>query len=142
MADYHPLDVRYKGPSTAYRGSAAKKADAPDLPKRTKHKPPPIPKTTTAPQPAMPAKPGPWGGTASPTMPMPEEPSGPPPLPMPPPRPAKRRNAGRRVFFVLAVLIAVVVFNNVLSRSTGLMTIDVNDLMLPTDGSSLKSQTL
>jgi len=25
MAEYHPLDVRYKGPSTAYRGSAHKK---------------------------------------------------------------------------------------------------------------------
>ena len=26
MADYHPIDVRYKGPSTAYRGSKRKDA--------------------------------------------------------------------------------------------------------------------
>ncbi|KQB98289.1 hypothetical protein AL073_05280 [Loktanella sp. 1ANDIMAR09] len=27
MTKYHPIDVRYKGPSTAYRGSARRKAE-------------------------------------------------------------------------------------------------------------------
>lgn len=27
MSKYHPIDVRYKGPSTAYRGSARRKAE-------------------------------------------------------------------------------------------------------------------
>ncbi|WP_400087800.1 hypothetical protein [Yoonia sp. R78084] len=27
MSKYHPIDVRYKGPSTAYRGSAHRKAE-------------------------------------------------------------------------------------------------------------------
>lgn len=27
MSRYHPIDVRYKGPSTAYRGSARRKAE-------------------------------------------------------------------------------------------------------------------
>ncbi|MEM8536809.1 MAG: hypothetical protein AAGF56_02995 [Pseudomonadota bacterium] len=33
MPDYHPLDVRYKGPSTAYRGSA-RRMDRPDMQRR------------------------------------------------------------------------------------------------------------
>lgn len=52
MTKYHPLDVRYKGPSTAYRGSAHRKA----LERAPKQSKPKLDQGNSA---------GPWGGKAT-----------------------------------------------------------------------------
>ena len=126
MADYHPLDVRYKGPSTAYRGSAAKKANTPmddDLPAvKDSHVPAPPP---------LPGEQGPWGAMKAPAR---ETPAMPAPPPLPAPRPKSSGRAGRRVFFGLAFLILIVVLNMYLSRGVGLMTLDVEDAINSLDG--------
>ncbi len=55
MSKYHPLDVRYKGPSTAYRGSAFHKRQ---------------PGVPDPPDPAIPPIPSPWGaGRSAPSRP-------------------------------------------------------------------------
>lgn len=52
MADYHPIDVRYKGPSTSYQGNR---------PARSRTSEP-----RAAQKPATTPKAGPWGGHAQP----------------------------------------------------------------------------
>ena len=63
MREYHPIDVRYKGPSTAYRGSAAARKLRETA---TASKAVPAPKATPRPAPAQPAQtPSPWRGNAT-----------------------------------------------------------------------------
>ena len=59
MSKYHPLDVRYKGPSTAYRGSAFDKrqAAAPDVPEPVDR---PNPAQSPTPRPRTPIRIRPW----------------------------------------------------------------------------------
>ncbi|MDX8352243.1 hypothetical protein [Cognatiyoonia sp. IB215182] len=58
MPKYHPIDVRYKGPSTAYTGSSKKKSNSTPASNIA------APKTPSTPvQRAAPSKPtNPWGG--------------------------------------------------------------------------------
>lgn len=123
MADYHPLDTRYTGPSTAYRGSAKKREPAP------KAKPVIPSKRQSAP--AM--NDGPWG-KGPPPLPVPGQKATPPPIPVSAQiPPIKRRNAGRRVLFGAIILIAIVLLNAYLTRSVGLTVKDLEDSLRQMD---------
>lgn len=79
MANYHPIDVRYKGPSTAYTGSANKRQlDTPKV--QPDRQPAKVRQQTKA---TPPAGPNPWGikqaGSPNPA-----------PRPQPKPRPEPR----------------------------------------------------
>lgn len=93
--NYHPLDTRYKGPSTAYTGSAKRKdVGAP---------------VTPAPQPQA----SPWGKPAQKLQ------HAPPPLPpLPRQQTPKPRRSGMRILFGLLVVIIVVGINIYATRST------------------------
>jgi hypothetical protein len=56
--DYHPIDVRYKGPSTAYRGSAKRTSESP---LNSLRKAQPITPPQRQHQPAQPPTQSPWG---------------------------------------------------------------------------------
>lgn len=122
MADYHPLDTRYKGPSTAYRGSGHGKS-------------------MQGPAPVAPPMPDQQGQSDGPWR---TSPKTPPPLPLPGqtattarhptstpppvPKPARSRAPHRRVLFGALALIIFVLVNSYVSRSLGIMSIDVKDL--------------
>ena len=141
MADYHPLDTRYKGPSTAYRGSKKTAFEKADIGQKAAQ---PFDKPSVPPT-NQPPKAGPWGN------------GGPPPVPptlaqkliaeTPPPQPNTRRRggSGRRVLFGFIVVITVVFVSKLMSQTTGIMSIDVFDVMDEIDNGSsrnMQGQTL
>lgn len=81
MSKYHPIDVRYKGPSTAYRGSAKRMPEQPlnSLRKANPATQPGRQRQPAHPKPKAPAHPSPqspWGAkyraeTSQPTPPRP-----------------------------------------------------------------------
>lgn len=111
---YHPLDVRYKGPSTAYTGSKSQ------VSKQARFEQPaarPAPKAATPPPP--PAS-GPWDAGVAP------RPDGPPPMPRARPVP-KRRRARARVFLALAVMAVIVAGNLFAARQYQMFTFEVGE---------------
>jgi len=127
MADYHPIDVRYKGPSTAYRGSAKRN----DTVKPRRDTPPqkaPATRQAASPSSPTPAQPNPWG----PVQQTPAQPPRPTPAPAPPhsrPRTLGSvfRNLRRAYTAFVILIILMVVFGgpsgllNLFSLSSGQM---------------------
>ena len=93
---YHPIDVRYRGPSTAYRGSAHRKEKFAKAPMKAK--------TSTPPEAPVAATAGPWAQKAR-TVATPwgaGKASAPrPPAPPQPQRPTRRRGLSRLQWFLL-----------------------------------------
>lgn len=99
----HPLDVRYKGPSTAFTGKPRRQRDAEPASVRT-----------------------PWGESAAP--PPPPDAHKPPPRPilgarpLPPPS-ASRSGPIRRLMIWAAAIVLIVLANGWLTRSFGVLSI-------------------
>lgn len=106
MADYHPIDVRYKGPSTAYRGSAKRNDTVKPASDRATPGKSMVQKATAG------AEASPWGG-AKPAQP--QAPQQPRPTPAAP-RPRRRGVLGgifqnlRRAYTAFILLVIFFVF--------------------------------
>lgn len=130
MADYHPLDVRYKGPSTAYRGSTKRKLDAAPIEDAwAKPMRPPKPAPNHKPkQPAPPPEATPWGAAKQKVTP-------PAPAPLSPTPTSRRRSPatgflrsiGRAYGIIIVVFVLFTLFGGpaglgaLLSFGTGQM---------------------
>ena len=113
--DFHPLDVRYRGPSTAYTGKPLRERTAKEARQKT---------TFDAP-PSVPSS-GPWDRTAPP--PVPPEPEAPIPLPAVRPR---QRHSVLRVGLILGVLALFVGINIYAAREHSLLVQDIEDVLRP-----------
>ena len=109
---FHPLDVRYTGPSTAYVGKPKRKHDFVRLDET---------KPVVLPEPAAPRRPtpaaasGPWGQTAPPPPPPNPARRSPPPLPSYPSATPVRRRSGLRVILILVAIAVIVILSNLLA---------------------------
>lgn len=99
--DYHPLDSRYKGPSTAYTGTGR-----------------PIDAVAAAPNPVQ----------ANPWTPPPAR-NAPPPLPTPRAQPARSGRTGLRILLGIIVVILIVGSNFYATRSYSSLMTDVEAQM-------------
>lgn len=99
--DYHPLDTRYKGPSTAYTGTAKR-----------------MPKGVGASVAA-----GPWDATSAPPPP---RPPAPPPIPK---HPRRQPRTGLRILLGIIIVIVIVGLNMQAMRSYSSLITDVETQM-------------
>ncbi|WP_159087002.1 hypothetical protein [Loktanella sp. Alg231-35] len=71
MSKYHPIDVRYNGPSTAYRGSAKRMQNQP---LKARHKAVPVTHPPRQQQPTQRTSQSPWGAKYRSETPQPRPP--------------------------------------------------------------------
>lgn len=108
---YHPLDVRYKGPSTAYRGKPKDLSRVEETILRDD-------RTVTGRKAAEV-----WAKPAPPAPPDPAMATAPPPLPLMPTAAPPRRNSGLRVLIGAVILVTIVGANVYVARQyNGLIT--------------------